>query len=72
MRHLDEVTPLYNRMGRLLSEHSDGPAYYGAAKPGDYLNGTVYNRAPITPGLWNGPCVITSYNSGSQVVLEPN
>ena len=70
--HLDEVTPLYNRMGKLLSEHSDGPAYYGAAKPGDYLSNTVYNRAPTTPGLWNGPYLITGYDSGSQVVLEPN
>lgn len=70
--HLDEVTPLYNRMGKLLSEHSDGPAFYGATKPGDYLTGTVYNRAPTTPGLWNGPYIITSYDSGSQIVLEPN
>jgi len=70
--HLDEVTPLYNRMGKLLSEHSDGPAFYRATKPGDYLNGTVYNRAPTTPGLWNGPYLITSYDSGSQIVLEPN
>jgi len=70
--HLDEVTPLYNRMSKLLSEHSDGPAYYGAAKPGDYLSGTVYNRAPTTPGLWNGPYLITRYDSGSQIVLEPN
>ena len=70
--HLDEVTPLYNRMGKLLSEHADGPAYYGATKPGQYVTDTVYNRAPTTPGLWNGPYVITGYDSGSQIVLEPN
>ncbi len=70
--HLDEVTPLYNRMGKLLSEHSDGKAYYGATKAGDYLNATVYNRAPTTPGLWNGPYLITSYDGSSQIILEPN
>ena len=70
--HLDEVTPLYNRMGKLLSEHSDGPTYYGAKKAGDYLSATVYNRAPTTPGLWNGPYLIASYDGASQIVLEPN
>ena len=70
--HLDEVTPLYNRMGKLLSEHADGPAYYGAQKPGQYVTDTVYNRAPTTPGLWNGPYIITGFDSGSQIVLEPN
>ena len=70
--HLDEVTPLYNRMGKLLSEHSDGPAYYGATKPGEYVTNTIYNRAPTTPGLWNGPYLITGYDGASQIVLEPN
>ena len=70
--HLDEVTPLFNRMGKLLSEHADGPAFYGATKPGEYVTTTVYNRTPTNPGLWNGPYIITSYDSGSQIVLEPN
>ncbi|HEX3346618.1 MAG TPA: peptide ABC transporter substrate-binding protein [Acetobacteraceae bacterium] len=70
--HLDEVTPLYNRMGKLLSEHSDGPAYANAKAPGDYVKQNVYNRAPTTPGLWNGPYLMTANDGASQIVLEPN
>ena len=70
--HLDEVTPLYNRMGKLLSEHADGPAFYGATKPGEYVTTTVYNRTPTNPGLWNGPYIMTGFDSGSQIVLEVN
>jgi peptide/nickel transport system substrate-binding protein len=70
--HLDEIWPLYDRMGKLLSEHIDGPAYANAKAPGDYIKTTVYNRAPTTPGLWNGPYLMTSNDGASQIVLEPN
>src|SRR5262249_34040591 len=33
---------------------------------------TTFSRAPATPGLFNGPFMITDYKSGQQVVLEPN
>jgi peptide/nickel transport system substrate-binding protein len=43
-----------------------------ASGPGDYINATTYNRAPLTPGLYDGPYMITGYDSGAQIVLEPN
>lgn len=70
--HLDEVTPLFNRMNKLLSEHIDGPTYAGAKTPGDYVKQNAYNRAPTTPGLWNGPYLMTANDGASQIVLEPN
>ncbi len=35
---------------------------------GAYINGTNYNRAPINPGLYDGPYMITGYDSGNQIV----
>ncbi len=70
--HLDEVTPLFNRMNKLLSEHIDGPTYAAAKQPGDYVKQNAYNRAPTTPGLWNGPYLMTANDGASQIVLEPN
>ena len=70
--HLDEVTPLFNRMNKLLSEHIDGPTYYAAKQPGDYVKQNAYNRSPTTPGLWNGPYLMSANDGASQIVLEPN
>ncbi len=70
--HLDEISTQYDRIGDLLPEHIEGPIYAAASGPGDYINHSIYNRAPTTPGLWNGPYMVTGYTSGSTVVLEPN
>ena len=70
--HLDEVTPLFNRMSKLLSEHIDGPTYAAAKQPGDYVKQNAYNRSPTNPGLWNGPYLMTANDGASQIVLEPN
>ncbi len=70
--HIDEVSTQFDRIPSLLPEHIEGPIYNSARGPGDYINRSVYNRAPTTPGLWNGPYRVAEFNSGSSVVLEPN
>jgi peptide/nickel transport system substrate-binding protein len=70
--HLDAVTPIFDRIPPLLPEHIEGPVFAKAATPADYINTNTYNRAPTTPGLWNGPWMVTDYKSGSQVVLTLN
>jgi peptide/nickel transport system substrate-binding protein len=38
----------------------------------DYRRRTLYDRAPDTPGLWNGPYLVTEVSQGSHVILERN
>ena len=61
-----------DRWDEILPEHIEGAVYAKVAGPGDYIKQTIYNRAPTTPGLYNGPYMITAYQSGAQIVLEPN
>jgi peptide/nickel transport system substrate-binding protein len=70
--HLDRVRADYNQWDQILPEHVEGAVVAKAAGPGDYINATAYNRAPLNPGLYDGPYMITGYDSGSQIVLEPN
>ena len=70
--HLDKALIDYNQWDSLLPEHIEGPIYAKAGGAGEYLQATAFNRAPTTPGLWNGPFMITAYQSGVQIVLEPN
>jgi peptide/nickel transport system substrate-binding protein len=70
--HIDHIRADYNQWDQILPEHIEGPIVAKATQPGDYINTTNFNRAPINPGLYDGPYMITSYNSGSQIVLEPN
>jgi peptide/nickel transport system substrate-binding protein len=70
--HLDRVRADFAQWDQILPEHIEGPVVAKAAAPGDYINTTNYNRAPLTPGLYDGPYLITGYDSGAQIVLEPN
>jgi peptide/nickel transport system substrate-binding protein len=70
--HLDRVRTDFNQWDQILPEHVEGAVVARATRPGDYINGTNYNRAPINPGLYDGPYMITGYASGAQIVLEPN
>ncbi len=70
--HLDAITHHYNSWDSLLPSSVEGPIYDKAGSAAEYLKQTLYNRAPTTPGLYNGPYMITTYQSGVQVVLEPN
>jgi len=70
--HFDEISTLYDRLPSILPEHVEGPVYARVAGTGEYGKQSVYNRAPTTPGLWNGPYRVADYQSGSLTVLEPN
>ena len=70
--HLDSVRVDYNIWDQLLPAHIEGPAFEKAGNFAEYQKQTLFSRAPTTPGLWNGPFIMTGYQSGVQVVLEPN
>ncbi len=68
----DRVISDYMMWDQVLPEHLEGPVVAKATAPGDYIKTTLYAREPTTAGLWNGPYLITQYQSGAQVVFEPN
>ena len=70
--HLDRAVVSYAQWDQLLPEHVEGPVYEQAKAPGDYINTTEYNRNPLNPGLWNGPYLVSGYQSGATVTLAPN
>ncbi len=70
--HLDNTYASYNEWDQILPEHIEGPVFSAAATPLDYINTTTYNRAPLTPGLWNGPYLITGYRSNAEIEFSPN
>ncbi len=70
--HLDEVSTLYDRLPGVLPAHIEGPVYARTAGTGEYGKQSLYNRAPETAGLWNGPFRIARYQSGSLITVEPN
>ena len=70
--HLPRVLSDFMMWDEVLPEHLEGPVAAAAKTPGDYINATQYNRAPTTPGLWNGPWMVTGYQSGAQIVMEAN
>lgn len=67
--HLDKVRADFAQWDHIVPEHIEGGVPSGS---GPYVNATTYNRAPITPGLYDGPYMITGYDSGDRIVLEPN
>ncbi len=70
--HLSRVSVSYNQWDQLLPEHIEAPVVAKLASPAEYIKNTVFTRTPTTAGLWNGPYMITAYQSGAQVVFEPN
>ncbi len=70
--HLPQVLVSYAQWDQILPEHVEGPIYDRAKAAGEYINTTAYNRDPTNPGLWDGPYRITRYDTGAQIVLEPN
>jgi len=70
--HLGSLLTSYNQWDQILPEHVEGPIYARAKGPGEYLKQTLYNRAPTSPGLYDGPYKISEYQSGVQIVLEAN
>ena len=70
--HLPRTLMTFQMWDYVLPEHLEGPIAAGAGSAIDYINHTLYNSAPTTPGLWNGPYVISQYNSGNSIELTPN
>jgi peptide/nickel transport system substrate-binding protein len=70
--HLDRTYTSYQLWDMLLPEHVEGPVVAKAAKPSDYIDNTVYNRAPTNPGLWNGPYMVSAYQVNQSVEYVPN
>ena len=69
--HLPRTLVTYQMWDYILPEHLER----SIADSGDalnYINHTLYNSAPTTPGLWNGPYIISHYESGSLIELTPN
>ena len=70
--HLDRTLTSFQMWDQLLPEHLERAIAEQAATPLDYINHTLFNAAPTTPGLWNGPYLISEYRSGNSVTLLPN
>ena len=70
--HLPRVLNSFALWDQVLPEHIEGPIHERAKGPGEYINTTEYNRNPLNPGLWNGPFLVSGYQSGSTITLAPN
>ena len=70
--HIDHVINDYMMWDNLLPEHLEAAVIAKSTAPGEYIKTTLYAREPTNPGLYNGPFMVTQYQSGSQIVFEPN
>ena len=50
----------------------EAAAFHAAKDPQDYANASAFSRAPGTPGLWNGPYVMTGFKANESVTFAPN
>jgi peptide/nickel transport system substrate-binding protein len=70
--HSTELNYQYGVMAEILPAHLEAAVFDRAHGPGAYMQQSLYNRSPLNPGLYNGPYIVTGYDLGSQIVLEPN
>jgi peptide/nickel transport system substrate-binding protein len=70
--HLDRTYTSFQLWDTVLSAHMEEPVVQAAATPADYINHTLYNRAPTTPGLWDGPYMPASYQINQSIDYVPN
>ena len=70
--HLPRTLVTYQLWDHLLPEHIEAPILAAGKGALDYINHTAFNAAPTTPGLWDGPYLITGYHSGESIELAPN
>ena len=70
--HVDRISFTYNASGGfdLLPAHLERPLF--EADPVEYRNRTNFDADPTNPGLYFGPYRITTVETGSHVVLQPN
>ena len=55
-----------------LNAAIEGPIFRAAKDPQDYANQSSFSRAPGTPGLWNGPYLMTEYKPNETATFAPN
>ena len=55
-----------------IPAHLEEAIYRAARDPLEYGRQSLYNRAPETPGLWNGPYLVTAFTPGDQARFTPN
>jgi peptide/nickel transport system substrate-binding protein len=70
--HLPSTLTSYQMWDYILPEHLEAPIRAQGGTQLDYINRTLYNATPTTNGLWNGPYVVSNYQSGNSVELTPN
>ncbi len=70
--HLPRTLTTFALWDEIMSEHIESPIYEAAKGPGDYVNRTAYNRDPTNPGLWDGPFMVSEYQSNDHVLFKPN
>jgi peptide/nickel transport system substrate-binding protein len=70
--HLDRTYTSFQLWDTVLSAHMEEPVVQAAATPADYINHTLYNRAPTTPGLWDGPYMPATYQINQAIDYVPN
>ena len=55
-----------------LPDHLEGPIFRAAKDGLEYGRQSLFNRAPTTPGLWNGPYLVDRFLPGEQASFKPN
>jgi peptide/nickel transport system substrate-binding protein len=70
--HLTERNYQFDQLGQLLPAHLEAAVFDQATGPAAYMQQSHYNTTPTNPGLYNGPYLITGFDTGSRVVLERN
>ncbi len=70
--HFTEPNYQFDELGQLLPAHLEEPVFDHASGPAVYLQQSRYSTSPASPGLYNGPYLITGYDTGTRVVLERN
>lgn len=55
-----------------IPEHIEGPILAASKDAVDYGQKSAFNRAPETPGLWDGPYLVAQFKPNDQVALVPN
>jgi peptide/nickel transport system substrate-binding protein len=70
--HLTERNYQFDQLGQLLPVHLEAPVFDRATGSAAYMQQSQYNTAPTNPGLYNGPYLVTGFDTGTRVVLERN
>jgi peptide/nickel transport system substrate-binding protein len=70
--HYTEPNYQFDQLSELPPEHLDAAVFDRASGPGQYMQQSFYSREPTNPGLYNGPYLVTGYDTGTRVVLERN